>query len=79
MILVSTAGARSAPHFENEYERNRNASDAAEGADVWLLVRGSILGPDGYPSVVTDTVERVTGRHARSLGALLSEPPAVAS
>jgi uncharacterized protein YbjT (DUF2867 family) len=31
-------------------------------------------GPDGYASVVTDTVERVTGRPARSLDDLLAEP-----
>lgn len=33
-------------------------------------------GVDGYAAQVTDTVERVTGRPARSLDDLLAEAPA---
>jgi uncharacterized protein YbjT (DUF2867 family) len=50
------------------------------GLDPWfadglvgLFAEYRRSGPDGYASVVTDTVERVTGRPARSLDDLLSE------
>ena len=43
------------------------------GALVGLLREYRRSGADGYASVVTDTVERVTGHPARSLGALLAE------
>jgi uncharacterized protein YbjT (DUF2867 family) len=43
------------------------------GALVELYQEYRHSGVDGYASWVTDTVERITGRPARSLGALMEE------
>lgn len=62
------------------------ASLLAVGLDEWFA--GALVGlyqdyrrsgTDGYASVMTDTVERLTGVAARSLDALLSELPAPAA
>jgi uncharacterized protein YbjT (DUF2867 family) len=65
---------------QDEYRLNHNAIEAAESGEVRLLVRSSILGsdPDSPATFITETVQGLTGRPARTLRDLLSEQPAPA-
>ena len=80
--VISEHQGRPVTYIESDDQATREGL-LGYGLDAWLV--GGLVdlyqdyrrsGVDGYAARVTDTVERLTGRPARSLRRLLSEQPA---
>ncbi|MGC0419071.1 NAD(P)H-binding protein [Embleya sp. AB8] len=79
LAILSDAGGREfryVPQSADTFAAGRRAAGAAESTITWYLALYALI-RDGGNAVVTDTIERLTGHPARTLGAYAAEHAAV--